>query len=488
MKIMSMKRLSGVWILLMIAMSCASDRENIHPTYGDLDLSFIPCEIDEGGIRSFRSPQERRYIRYVDVVSGKFINDKNPQLVDGSLFSDGLALVKIRDENTGEYRLGYLDKNGEILDSPLLKHIISATVFRDGRAFVSGAGTIDLIDKSGDLIKRLNYAKALPFSDGVALCADFEDRWTIIDRQGKPLAQLEHKYVPGFSSYGCRHYGGGYVNGLLMVLNRETGQYGLIDKSGKEVVPCEFDCLGFDFVKESFSYFYPDFVNGLQQGIIPAKKGNHWGLISTNGKEIIPIQYYHVHLDGNHVVISGEMEDEEKGSVWRAMYCDKSGKIIFGGPNEKVSFLEPFYLGRITQGYLEDSMYVNYDKKGKEFSFNDSIFVEDSAPEGFYIANLRTERPNVFGASGIIDRNGKWTLPPFTGANFYHIRPLPIPRRFIVSMGSNRDECVLTDEFGEAIIETSFRIKNPECRLSEPNSHLLTSQSVCEASVANAME
>ena len=94
------------------------------------------------------------------------------------------------------------------------------------------------------------------------------------------------------TSYSYDH-ADGFVDGLARV--QRDGKWGFIDKSGKEVVPCEWDDI-----------YY--FINGLAL----VEKNGKYGFINKKNEAIVPIEYDSAidFADGNGVAAVSKFTDE----------------------------------------------------------------------------------------------------------------------------------------------------------------------------------
>ncbi len=112
-----------------------------------------------------------RELHYVTVESDEsdyVLNLKTGEIIDEFnymwSFSDGLAMVRKGDFETGKY--GFIDKTGEVV-VPL--EYDDAQNFSEGLAVVEKDGKWGYIDKTGKVVVPLGeYDYAYPFSEGLA--------------------------------------------------------------------------------------------------------------------------------------------------------------------------------------------------------------------------------------------------------------------------------------------------------------------------------
>jgi hypothetical protein len=144
---------------------------------------------------------------YLD-KTGKFAIE--PGFKDAANFSEGLARASIIEDHR-EY-LGFIDRTGEYvipptfdIDSDFLR---GATDFSEGLAsIIGGPPTMEelipgfvYIDKTGEILRRTDYAYAFPFHEGLAAVYSADkNKWGFIDRSGDLVIPLEFDGVGEFS-------------------------------------------------------------------------------------------------------------------------------------------------------------------------------------------------------------------------------------------------------------------------------------------------
>jgi len=182
-----------------------------------------------------------------------------PQFSDAGEFSDGVALVHLPDGAKG-----LVDKQGKIVT--LNFSFDKLEPFADGMAVVEVDGKYGYVDKQGTLIVKPQYDRAYPFDQGVAIVGRVDklgliaDEYGLIDRTGKFIIPLEYGYISDFHEDRAR------------LFNKE-GRYGIIDRTGRLITPMIFmSHEGEDF----------DFHGGL--AFVEWEEGN--GYIDREGKFI----------------------------------------------------------------------------------------------------------------------------------------------------------------------------------------------------------
>ncbi|MBI4931186.1 MAG: WG repeat-containing protein [Bacteroidetes bacterium] len=178
----------------------------------------------------------------VDTVSSKDIF--HPKYIDIKKFREKLALVKKETKKKNKYKYGFIDVNGKELSGGLKYDV--ANEFSDGLAFV-------IVDLPDMFAQRLGQKGDRQF----------------IDTTGKTVFALSND-IDGILY--------GFHNGFCRVLKLDTvdkiNKHGFIDKTGKPISKLEYDD-----------------ADDFEHGIALVKKGNYFGYINAEGKEIIPIEH-----------------------------------------------------------------------------------------------------------------------------------------------------------------------------------------------------
>ncbi|MDA3880262.1 MAG: WG repeat-containing protein [Prolixibacteraceae bacterium] len=169
---------------------------------------------------SLESNGELMYIN----TEGKIVI--NPQFEEASLFTNGLALVRL----SGDDKYGFINEEGNFVIQPIYKE---ATEFREGLAWVVEKGKAPAcIDKEGYVMFTLTQAEQVhQFSEGLAafsIDTDEDELWGFVNKKGE--VQIEPQfYDPIF-----------FREGLCPVMN-EDEKYGFIEKEGQLVINYLFE-------------------------------------------------------------------------------------------------------------------------------------------------------------------------------------------------------------------------------------------------------
>lgn len=171
-------------------------------------------------------------------------------------FSEGLAYVK----DSSLY--GYIDREGRSVIAPQYEW---AEPFDQGSARVKKNGMYGLISFTGQTLIPCEYNYIGTFSEGMALVVK-GSTCGYVRRNGSIAVELKYDYnrtMLGESPF---------ANGRAKVLLKD--KFGMIDTSGKIIVPREYDDLG-----------------AFREGLFPAKKKDKWGFVDDKMKLKVPYTY-----------------------------------------------------------------------------------------------------------------------------------------------------------------------------------------------------
>lgn len=324
-----------------------------------LAISMVGCgggkQIDEVKLIPVKVGKE---FQYVD-AEGKIVI--NPQFSEGTIFRNGLALVKTSSENP---QWGFIAEDGKFA---IAANYISATVFSEDLAWVvSENAAPSCINTKGELKFTMTNAEEVRiFSGGLAAFKETteegEEKWGFVDKEGKVKINAQFSKV------------GRFVEGKCPVSNSD-GKWGYIDQDGKISISHQFD-------------FAESFFNG--SAVVTS--GGKAGLIDATGKYLINPQFSGMHNDGDMFLV-----DQDGKYGW----TDKEGKIII---NPQFSDAFPFTNANLAAV-----------KTGKSYGFIDR--------EGKIVINPQFDMALPFNGKlalvvssnkiGFIDTEGKYVINP----------------------------------------------------------------------------
>ena len=129
---------------------------------------------------------------------------------------------------------------------------------------------------TGELVIPAQYEKAWVFSEGLA-CVMFEGKLGFIDPEGHWVIDPVFEWAPYIGNY-CFHHG-------LCLMSDGHGRMGLIDKQGKWSVEPRYE-----------------FMDGAVEGYWRvADSCWRWGLIDDTGRAVLPCEYAYLSMDNQYL-------------------------------------------------------------------------------------------------------------------------------------------------------------------------------------------
>jgi len=234
--------------------------------------------------------------------------------------NDGLIRVSVNE------KFGFINVNGEIIH-PLIYS--DATSFYNNRAFVQDEKGWHIIDINGNKIDEIKtyFNSISDFSEDLAVVRA-QRKYGYIDINGNVVIPLKYNYADSFSE------------GLACVRMDNSEEYFYIDKFGNQKIVLNATDIHANseverFCKENDSYLYfkTDEHFGLMtrkseiviqskyQEIVLVDLGNKnilakvrrynkWGLVDTNGNEVVPCSYDFIGDTQNYDPDEGIILDE----------------------------------------------------------------------------------------------------------------------------------------------------------------------------------
>lgn len=246
-------------------------------------------------------------------------------------FTEGLAAVYIND------KWGYIDKTGRMVVEP---DYYEVSPFHKGLALVHKGNSHLYIDKNGRAELTLTDTKFTPwggFSDGMARVMVFEhsktesaSKYGFIDQSGQVVIQPIFDFASHFShglAGACLKKKCGFINkqGMFQIegpfddlssFNDEglamvgiNGRKGVIDTTGKLIIPTEFEKIA---------------IHEFSEGLFPVKQNEKWGFINMNGKFVIPPSFNKIDRL-NFKFKNGIVEVYDKDTI---SFIDKTGEVV----------------------------------------------------------------------------------------------------------------------------------------------------------------
>ena len=343
-------------------------------------------------------------------------------------FHEGLAKIAIKDKG-----YGFVDKDMNIVIEPKYK---SATGFKNGVAVVKildedGNKKVMLIDKNGNErffekdYKRILYEHNGDFcNEGMFMVSDHEDIelafysdyennagvWGYADSNGKEI--VKPQYIFAFD----------FEKGLALVCkgewrkkwedSRNTGQYwrekelwGMIDKTGREVVP---------FIFDEIKYYHHGSDKYLQAHYGGWHEGK-WGIINFSGEWVVEPVFedlgYEIYNDDYITFYNEDKWNSPDDDIPMGIYSIKEQRALFEPQFLDVKFID--------NGTFIVEKYDDKSRRNKQIiiDINGKVLV-DSQYDSIWKNYKKKDMCNVYIVdangkclSGLIDKNGKEIIP-----------------------------------------------------------------------------
>jgi len=228
-----------------------------------------------------------------------------------------------------------------------------------------------LIDGKGNIIVPIEYSKVTEFNEG--LCrAESEKGKFFIDTHGKHIIDVSEYYYIGNFKFGFAS-----VTRELSSKTESGFKYdymlGLIDKSGNEVLACEYSQTGC-----------------FENGMLWAESDQGFALFDVLGKRVNDLYYSYVHDAGEGLIIAAE--DGKYG------YIDKDCRFVIPPSYEEAN---GFFDGAAMVSNDGQSFFI--DTKGQRLSPPEVAAAGDFS-EGFGLVTTG----NMY---GFVDTRGNLTIP-----------------------------------------------------------------------------
>ncbi|MDQ3111753.1 MAG: WG repeat-containing protein [Bacteroidota bacterium] len=190
---------------------------------------------------------------YIDMFGTEVIPCRYEKAGD---FSGGYAYV------VDSSKYGFVDHSGNKITPSVYDWVES---FDRGIARISFNGKFGLRSVEGKELVPPDYTFISPFVEGYAMVV-LDDKCGYIRRDGSFAVECIYEHDKKLTGESNFH------NGRVRVKNK--GKVGMVDSTGKIIVPFEFDD-----------------ILPFENGLAPVKKKDKWGFIDTKNKLVIPYKY-----------------------------------------------------------------------------------------------------------------------------------------------------------------------------------------------------
>ena len=301
-------------------------------------------------------------------------------------YSEGLISVYESTWNGNVW--GFADERGKIVIKP---QFAWAGDFHEGLAPAKTIGDnaeVGFIDKTGQWVIKPQFGQAMSFHNGVAEVTFLRRGGALIDKTGRILAKGEL----GRSSLGT---GSAAIGDLFVSCHK--GLYGLIDKTGKWVLPAVFDQIrAFDsgYPANNLSTFHRRITDPSKY--IQISRNRLWGVADCTGKIIIPPRYDEVlSFQNGHAAVK---VDGKYGFV------DSNGKTVIKPRYDFVTKFDDLIAVSL------DKQWRFIDSSGKLLNLDpvDGVIFDESGAwlsDGYGVIVVNK-------LCGYMDRTGNIVIPP----------------------------------------------------------------------------
>lgn len=238
-----------------------------------------------------------------------FINNRNELFIaakydDALDFENGLAPVKIG------WKWGLINKQGQIVlpfvvECDLKMDKITKTGYTIIHGHYWGCKEYAVVKGQQIIIPLHRYTNISVFDENESLFyVENIDQYGVVDGTGREVIPCKYKKIEKWNALG------------LAKVKNDNG-YGLINKQGKEIIPCQYYNIGdFDAKgRTKVEIRLPSIVrdNGTKE--YHGKDGyekSTFGIIDISGKEIIPCKYNYIDSNINKFPVKVGMYDGNK--------------------------------------------------------------------------------------------------------------------------------------------------------------------------------
>ena len=221
--------LSGKGAQATYAVSLTTQYDEIEPL-GDGYFLAQKCTGETNIGLGHSSASGIKNVRYLLDGKGKVLHTYDTG-TDVTMWGGGEQTLLVGRNTENDFGNGAIDWEGNTVIPFVYLYV---DFFSEGLAAVSDKNGTGFVNRNGEVVIPLQFEEAEPFSDGLAVVKKKDGTYAYIDKTGK-VAIDASKYSSAFPFY----------EGLAMVRSRDTHKAGFIDKTGKEVIPCQYRWAGY---------------------------------------------------------------------------------------------------------------------------------------------------------------------------------------------------------------------------------------------------
>ena len=317
-------------------------------TSGDI---VIPCQYDDDFLFMsnglIRVSQDRKY----GIISqrGEIVVPCRYQSIGD--YSNDMAVIRDSDHT------GFINSRGE--EVVPCKYAFAGSFSEGLAAIVNDEGKIGFINLQGNVVIPCKYDRAWDFSDGLAPVSN-----------GNGFGYINHNdelLIPyGFMEPSL------FSNGCAIVRRISDGKCGIIDTSGKTIIPFEYGSIEPVYTDGTFN-----FSNGgdefcmIRTNLLIANKGNTYGIFNEKGETIIPFVEEPITLSNLAYFDKGAQKEESEilvhlDRIDKSYLISSSGKLII-----------PFAFKRAYPSFDGYRLVLSKDEDDDDFGPDDIILIKD---------------------------------------------------------------------------------------------------------------
>lgn len=297
-------------------------------------------DMEEGIFNAVKG--DRYYI--LDMLGNELFSSKEYTFLG---VSSDQYIVAAEEDKDGNVKMGYINKNGKVLIEPKYSE---AWNFKNNRALVKTENDQKLIiDKSGDIIKKLKYENVFPDDENKTfIFSDENNLFGYLDENGDILVGPRFK--------NAFHFKDGMAVVSFDDHSNGSRKWGVIDTSGKSVLKPDFTYIS--YLGEELFAVSKDKIEGSE---IYARKA----IINKDGKQLTDFKYYNVgeKIENGYISVS----DNKK-----TFFIDIEGKKVSDLP--EVEGVGHITLKDSTIKASIDDRLSYYNKSGKVIWKEDNTY------------------------------------------------------------------------------------------------------------------
>jgi WG containing repeat len=298
-------------------------------------------------------------------------------------FTEGVAIVTINK------LFGLVDNTGKLIVPCEYKYI---GAFSEGLAEAyKENGKVGFINTKGEVVIPFQYTISTLYGgakciNGMIPVRNSAGKYGYIDKSNKLIVPFLYEVQQNFS------------DGLAMAKRVYNGKVSYLNTKGETVIAEKYD-NGTLFI-DGLAYIN---IGAKEKSLYGGLEGGKWGVIDKTGKEIIPIVYDKIYeiKNGLTVVAIGKYPNEKKGLI------GKDGKIILPVEYYDIKILKD----RVVANRVFVGPYVLFNYSGKQLGdFTWHLFdIFPDYAEG--LLRVQEVSNNKLGKVGAIDANGVLKIP-----------------------------------------------------------------------------